>query len=529
MQHPDEFTHRCIYAIESRYKITFVFTIMVGLCCHLYQLTNKFFNYDELALTPSGYGAGYGVGRWGLELFAGFVHEFFGNYSLPMVSGLITIILISFSACFLVAIFDIQDKVLCGLLGGLCISFPAVTCALFNMYFAPYYGLSLLLCVLSVYFVVEKKHRILFYAIAIALLTLAIGIYQACFPVAVCAVMIYLIIECYTDKEKNNYLVRHTVAFLLYLVFSLVCYMIINKIVLAYYDFSLVSYQGVDKMGEISLEQFLSGISDCFILYFSLMLRKDVIQLNPTIFTKLTFILLNIAILCIITLNLLEQKKKKFTRILMIFTVCLFPIGVFLIFLMAPDAYVYAIMVYPCVFIFALPIVLCDQSIRNTAIRLWKTRINNILTWVITISCSVSILVYIWFANGNYQALQYTNYHDIAYYTVMMTQIKSTEGYDPETPVIFIGDVTKLNDVTNGAGALLEKQFNLSGKSPSNVSAYSSKNILSRYLGFTPVTMSYEDSETFKKNEAIKDMPCYPLDGSITMIDDVVVIKLAEE
>ena len=49
--------------IELRYYVTFVTAIICGLGAHIYQFTNKNFNYDELGQTPAGYGAGIGLGR----------------------------------------------------------------------------------------------------------------------------------------------------------------------------------------------------------------------------------------------------------------------------------------------------------------------------------------------------------------------------------------------------------------------------------------------------------------------------------
>ena len=57
-----------IKQIEIRYYIVFISTIICGLLAHLYQFTNKSFNYDELGQTPAGFGAGIELGRWGLQL-----------------------------------------------------------------------------------------------------------------------------------------------------------------------------------------------------------------------------------------------------------------------------------------------------------------------------------------------------------------------------------------------------------------------------------------------------------------------------
>nr|MCR4922534.1 glucosyltransferase domain-containing protein [Lachnospiraceae bacterium] len=105
--------------IEVRYKWAFFGSLLCGLLAHLYQFTNKFFNYDELYHTPEGTGEGLALGRWGLFYVGKLVNHFFGNYSLPLVNGMLSLLFIALSACMVVKAFKLKGCLASAITGGL--------------------------------------------------------------------------------------------------------------------------------------------------------------------------------------------------------------------------------------------------------------------------------------------------------------------------------------------------------------------------------------------------------------------------
>ena len=139
----EEKVKKIFNSIDIKYKYTFVSALVCGLCAHLYHFTNKIPNYDEYGQTPGGIGATLGLGRWGLELLARIYGFFFGWFSFPMVNGPVALFFIIMSACLIVAAFDIRDRFLCMLTGGICVVFPTVVSTYFFMFTAHYYAMSL--------------------------------------------------------------------------------------------------------------------------------------------------------------------------------------------------------------------------------------------------------------------------------------------------------------------------------------------------------------------------------------------------
>ncbi len=533
--------------IDNRYKVAFLATVICGLCAHLYQFTNKFFNFDELFHTPEGTGEGLALGRWGLFYLGRLVKHFFGNYSLPLVNGIVSLILIAFAACAVVKAFEIRSGIIAGIIGGLFAVFPSVICNFFFMYTSPYYSAALMFACISAMLIIggfDWWRCIL----AVFLLCFATGIYQAYFPVGVCIVLGSLILKCQDwinpsnnmddpENGKDNIasIVKQGVGYVVYLLISLVLYLLVNKISLKLFNVNLPDYQGIADMGKIDIPFIVKRAIQSY-SHFVHLAYTDVYRLNPTsLFKFCTALLFAVMVFCI--LGTLfgkvsgERKNDKSAisvRIIYLLLLLIYPIALFLIFSMStPRTYVQEAMLNAVIFAFIMPICMWEHF-DDKGFVLGSELIGVISGWIAVISGVILILVYIWWANGNYQVLQYVNYHDIAYYETMMTQIKSVEGYDESLPVIILGN--EITDPTNGAGGLIGDRFTTYGKSDSNISAYSANNIFTKYLGFTPEFLwSDEDQVKYANNPAVIDMTCYPKDGSIGIVDGVIVVKLQEK
>lgn len=146
--------------------------------------------------------------------------------------------------------------------------------------------------------------------------------------------------------------------------------------------------------------------------------------------------------------------------------------------------------------------------------------------WGVSVAALVIAVIYIWYANGNYMSLQYTQYHDLAYFETLVTQLKSAEGYEDGLPLAVVGN--EFVDSSHTTGSLMGAEFNLPGKNESNINAYSRWQIVIKYLGYNPQFLWRNEVKEIEKMPEVKAMPSYPADGSIQVIEDVLVLKLSE-
>ena len=519
--------------IDKRIKMCFLSAFICGLFAHIYALTNHLYNYDELWHTPTGFGTGLEVGRWALSITVWIQKVLFDDcFTIPFINGTLTIILYAVVACFVVSALDIKDEFYAIVVGGLMTTFPAFTCRMFFMFTTHYYAIGIAMAATGAWIIAKKKLNILKVMIAIALTVYGMAIYQANFTTAVCILVGNLLVWLITENVELKTAIKKCINYVLYLGACMALFLAGSKIALSITGKQMETYENLDKMGQLSMEQLIEGLIRCYKTFFKLPII-DVYSMNPNRIVKIAF-LICILVFLYTFVKVWMMKKEVYLKVLVSLVFAVLPIAVNLIIIMAiSSGTMYSIMVYEIVFVFIISIA-CLEAIRTcnsdiTAIpnKMVIDKVETLLNSVTAVMLVITVITYIWFANGNYLAMEYTNQHDNAYYQTLMTQIKSVDGYHADMPITMIGK--PVVDSTYTRQDMIGETFDLAGKGSTNINAYSSWNIMTRVLGYDPVNRnSDEEEEYFRGLDEVVNMPCYPSSGSIKIIDDTIVIKFQE-
>lgn len=519
--------------IDKRIKMCFLSAFICGLFAHIYALTNHLYNYDELWHTPTGFGTGLEVGRWALSITVWIQKVLFDDcFTIPFINGMLTIILYAVAACFVVSALDIKDEFYAIIVGGLMTTFPAFTCRMFFMFTTHYYAIGIAMAAAGAWIIAKKKLNILKVMIAIALTVYGMAIYQANFTTAVCILVGNLLVWLITENVELKTAIKKCINYVLYLGACMTLFLAGSKIALSITGKQMETYENLDQMGRLSMEQLIEGIIRCYKTFFKLPII-DVYSMNPNRIVKIAFLICFLIFLYTFV-KVWMMKKEVYLKVLVSLVFAVLPIAVNLIIIMAiSSGTMYSIMVYEIVFVFIISIA-CLEAIRTcnsdiTAIpnKMVIDKVETLLNSVTAVMLVITVITYIWFANGNYLAMEYTNQHDNAYYQTLMTQIKSVDGYHADMPITMIGK--PVVDSTYTRQDMIGRTFNISGKSSTNINTYSSWNIMTRVLGYDPVNRnSDEEEEYFRGLDEVVNMPCYPSTGSIKIIDDTIVIKFQE-
>ncbi len=519
--------------IDKRIKMCFLSAFICGLFAHIYALTNHLYNYDELWHTPTGFGTGLEVGRWALSITVWIQKVLFDDcFTIPFINGTLTIILYAVAACFVVLSLDIKDEFYAIVVGGLMTTFPALTCRMFFMFTTHYYAIGIAMAAAGAWIIAKKKLNILKVMIAIALTVYGMAIYQANFTTAVCILVGNLLVWFITENVELKTAIKKCINYVLYLGACMALFLAGSKIALSITGKQMETYENLDKMGQLSMEQLIEGIIRCYKTFFKLPII-DVYSMNPNRIVKIAFLICFLVFLYTFV-KVWMMKKEVYMKVLVSLVFAVLPIAVNLIIIMAiSSGTMYSIMVYEIVFVFIISIA-CLEAIRTcnsdiTAIlnKMVIDKVETLLNSVTAVMLVITVITYIWFANGNYLAMEYTNQHDNAYYQTLMTQIKSVDGYHADMPITMIGK--PVVDSTYTRQDMIGGTFDLAGKGSTNINAYSSWNIMTRVLGYDPVNRnSDEEEEYFRGLDEVVNMPCYPSSGSIKIIDDTIVIKFQE-
>ena len=524
---PDQYLTEWYRNLSGAVKTAFYVAFAAGLAAHLYQFTNKLYNYDELANTPGGIGLSTEQGRWLLNWMGRFMRSVFGgSYSLPFFNGIFALLFLALSAGMVVSVFQVRNKLTAGLIGGLMTVFPAVVSMYFFMFLALYYAIGIFFSVFAAWLTVKYPKNIIANIAAVVMIACSLGVYQAYFPDTVCILLIVVILKAAFGgvKEKKEWkeFFLMIARFLVVMAAGVAVYFLINKAVLAVTHIQLTSYQGGDTMGKITIAQLISALKSCYTSFFDLGFSDVMgISYNRTVrrLIKVVWILFAAGIGAYLVL----KKKEYLNKVIVLCGIVVFPVAMFLIYVMAPNSYCYTLMAYSVVFFFVFLLLWLDACFRNLKLH---APVKSITNWVSALLTAALVIVFVWYANGNYMALEYTKYHDFSYVQTLVTKIRSVEDYSQDKPVIVVG--TQINDSTNGMGSLIGDTFTVGGKADTNLGYNSLLYLMSDYLGFSPYYGTYEEIQNWMQREVVREMPSYPADGSIQVIDDTIIVKLSD-
>ena len=522
---PDIYLKEWYHKKETAVKTAFFAAVIFGLMTHLYQFTNKLYNYDELANTPGGNGASVEQGRWFLKWMGDVLLKHFGGvYSLPLLNGVLSLLLLAVSAALIVEMFQVDNWVLAAFIGGFVVVFPSIVCMFFYMFTAVFYAVGILFSVLAAYLVVRYPKSLPAHLAAVFLLACSLGVYQAYFPNTVCLLVISVILLAAFKEEKKTWkeIIFTALRYVGVLAVGMILYFLINSAVLNYYGIDMINYQGGSSMGRITIPQLLSAIKRSYHDFLALG-YDNVLVLNATGLIRKCYravmVLFGISALSL----LYFEKGEWLKKILMLAGFLVLPVSMFLVYIMAPDAQTYTLMGYAVVYLLIFFAVWTDYFCRKVSC---KELIKTGFQWISELISLVLLVTYIWYGNGCYMSLEYTKNHDMSYFQTMVTQIKCVEGYEDTLPVAFVGNV--IDDATNNQGSLMGPVFAINGKAESNVNMFSRVHIITQYLGFAPTICGYEETKACMELEEVKNMPSYPDDGSIRVVNGIVVVKFSD-
>lgn len=498
--------------IDRKYKIVFLSTIIAGIFAHGIALFNKFSVFDDLTHMFT-YGVTLPGGRWMLEILRKFDLLIYGssNFSLPLFNGLVSIILIAISSCLMVKILDINNIVLCSLIGILMVIFPTITSLFGFMFTSKPYMYGILFGVIGVYYVCCYKN-LPKYLLGLFLLAGCVAVYQAYIPFCICLALLYLIKYSYNNDNINEIIKK-----ILFVGFSFILFMLLyfalNSLINKIFSVELVAYKGLENFGLCSFSEYINRIVIAYkdFIYPAFSLARA----YPSSIRIMYFVvLLLIGILfCVMIIKVFNENRIKSLIITILFAFV--PLAVNFVFVMVDMSFdITMLMEYSRIFVFILLILMLDM------LKTEKKIIENISIVLLVIIS----FVYVKFDNICYLRTEIVQQEAISYFTTLVTRIKSVEGYKDEYPVSFVytnknaKDDLSLTKIEQFDYIYMDPYFSLK----QYLNKYSWQRFVGIWCGYSPTII--ETDEYLEKDE-IKSMNCYPDDGSIKIVDDIVFIK----
>lgn len=512
---PEKTIKRLKNNIPHQYKLCFFSALIVGLIAHLYKITNWLPNWDSLVFRYDAQNM-IGIGRWFLTV----VCSLSSYYDLPFLNGILTIIFHAFASVCICKIFDVKKGITAALIGAMVVSFPTVTSVMMYNYVADGYSISFLFsCLAAMYLTKEKPN----YIVSIILITLSVAIYQAYITVTVMLLLLYLIDELIFRKKDVLYLLKKSLKFAISGIAGMVLYYVILKLLLILSGETLLEYQGINSttsLSNINIWQSLYAIAHLFINYF-FDFSKGVS----------TFVILNCVIFAITVFGYLLSaiKNKSFLLVqkglLLIIYVILLPAGAnILAFINFGIDYHNLMKMGYCVF-YLFFIMLYERM--DTS----NEKMESIKSWTILVIACFMIINQVVISNVSYHKSQMAYEKSYATLIRIADRIEQTEGADACDNILVIGalplskaysdnlppDMTGTTD-----GYILRADDETVGQSVLC-------SALNDYCGKNYKFIFADAKQALLEKEEIKNMSPWPSKDCITVIDDIIIIKLGAE
>lgn len=488
-------------------------SFLAGLLAYMFTFTNKLINHDE-AFCLFSKGATVTSGRWGL----GLMDCIFPNISMPWIYGIITLVLICISACLIVRIFSVQNKLLQGLLASLTVVFPSLIGTYGYMFTSSSYGLSFFLAVVSVW-LLQRKSRWL-HLFALGSLIGSLSIYQSYISVAASLLVLVLIYRLLHEEDMPAIL-KTGIYYVSFLIAALGCYYIATQLVLALTGATFSNYAGS------SITLHFSEIPASVILAYTAFFRFFTENFHALIPTGFSSILHLIAIgsgIMLLAASCYRQRFQFHARLwLLLLLIILLPLSINCMYLITSADSIHTLVLYSFIAVYILLTILADANLTPSGRGRILTLLRHTALNLLTLALALIIVCNIYIANAASLNLYLRYENAYAFFTSLAADLRMTPGFEESTQVAIIGEYNQ-PEFYDEQFAFTHDLTGIYGFLPDQ---YSAERFLNYYLGLSISFASADETAALRQSQEFANMQVYPYYGSIQKIDDILVVKLS--
>ncbi len=477
-------------------RLPFCAALVFGLSAHGFWLTNKI-PFDDDLPNMWNKGATSVSGRYGLEL----LRLVMPDVSMPWIYGLMSLLFLALAVCVTIRIFEIRSRVLQVLLAGVFVSFPAETGTMGYLFTAAPYALALLLTVAGLaLFLGGRRGR---WLAAPLLIAFSCSIYQGYFAFASGFCVIWMIRALVCTEESPRRVLAGGFRLLAMLLASLAFYglaiLVFSRLLqLPLLEEAVNTRQSLPLRIAVACSAWLKTLFRGYFAYVN----------SPASCVFHALLLLSCAAAALLRL----RGRWNAGRIaLLALCLALFPLSCYCLYLLADNAYIHALALYP----FACLYVLCAVLLDGAELRLPRA--------AAAAALAVILVNNVYFANAVslHAYLQYQNAR--ALYTSVITRVCSLEGFDENSRLAIVGEAPALR--TDFSPRFDFSRFTLPGVNILDVRQ--AEPLIRNYLGCDIPFADEADTAAIRDSAELAAMPVYPCPGSVRKFGDVIVVRFS--
>lgn len=506
---------------DRRLKQSFFYTFLFGLAAHAYCFLNLTISHDSLR-------AFYIAGKWpkagtGRIFYAAYISLTRGKIVLPWLIGVLALCWISIAVYLILQMFRMEKRIFALLVAGICVTNPSMyATAATYIHDLDANSFALLLAVLAAYLWDKgmqngnRKKAFLYLGAGAVILSITLGIYQSFISVTITLIMLLSMKNLFNGKKCPEVLVQGVLGIGM-LAVTAILYLLEVKIFTQVTGISILdndSYNGLGNMSQVFSGNVLAKAGAAY-LSFVTAFKNLILTSDPE---NLFLVVQGILMFGIVAMALLILRNLDWKRsVLFVVLGVLMPFGMNLSSFLSNGMY-HVLMQYAVWFVYLLAVLMVwwISGEKNLS-----GNVKKVLVIAVLVCVFITLVENVQTANTIYvkKVLEYES--TLSYMTRVADRMEEEAEYVPgETPVVFIGEYA-VGEAMSG----FEKYEVITGmENKSPITFYDTYKDYFRYVLGRTIALS--DADDFIEDSRVADMPCYPKEGSIEMIDGTLVVKL---
>lgn len=515
---PEHFFKNVFSKIKYEWKLAFCSAFVIGILTHIYVFVNRFPNHDGLlnihskqAMVTSG------------RFFLGPASSISSYFDLPLVIGVLSIFYLALAAACMAMIFDLKKQIAIVLVSGIVVVFPSISATFSYMFTADGYFLGIFMATLAVALTKRYKYGFL---IGAGLLCLAVGIYQANLSVALTFVTLWVIHEIlFTFSTfKENWIKLGKSALMVGI--GMLAYLVIYKITTSLFAVKISSYQGLNKVGSMSISDYPERFTQIEIELKEFFFRGLTNPLyEPNLLERLNVIVLIALVLGIITVLLKNKVYKNIGNLAtFVMLVASLPISYYIAYFLSPDVFYHMLMVFSLSSGYIFLAVLFDQTDEVKPFFL-----DRITSWISVAVLIITVINFAVIANIQYFNMELRHEKSINLANRIVMRIELLPDYESVRKMAIYGNPNIYSSLTSKKvpakippmiGAMGETVF---------YKNYHYQYFLNTFIGLPLAPIGFDQFYEIQESDEYKEMNVWPEANSVKVIDDVAVVKFVDE
>lgn len=346
----------------------------------------------------------------------------------------------------------------------------------------------------------------------------SIGIYQANIPVCLCSLLLFGLADVWNKEESWKDYFKQLLVMIGLCIGFLILYLVVNYLFLRVKGITLSDYKGINSFGVTSFAGYIDRIVNAY-GNFLFPYKENVANMYPYS-GKIVHLVLNfVSIILLIGLLRRIYKENKNKVIQMAILVLGLPLAAYFIFVMVEENEIHSLMTYGEVFVFAFALWLAEKSAPNI-------KREKVLKQLVEVIVGVLIVLNVRLSNMCYLKAEILQSQAISYYTTLASEIRTTEGFSDEIPVVYLDEYNKRDIDARGSNVYFDEIRIIPYDDDKLINNYAWKETMALWCGFSPRVGRPDGVEQM---DEVIEMPCYPDKGSIRLIDGQIVVKFNGE